>query len=140
MSRFIERGAGRAPIPAQETISDSERVDQYFEQLLDNERVGYNSYASYNVHRSSWVQWHRLSKSWFEHTSDLGALTGKRTNHKIRLTDGYFETYYKQRFTRLFLLDPDEDIAKLKDKSPKALIKLARKDPPEVLVARLREQ
>lgn len=129
----------QAPPYRRETQSDAERVDRYFEQLLGDERLGYNSYYFYGVHRSAWVQWHRLRRGWFEHTSNLEDSTGKRTNHQIRLTDELFETFYdyKRRFTRLFLLDTEEDIARLKDKSPRALIKLARKDPPEVLAERL---
>lgn len=124
----------------QEVLSDAERVNQYFARLLRDNRVNYNSYYASNEHRSSWMQWHRLSRSWFHHALTINAQTRQRRKTQYKFTDNELNIYDRFPLKAAFLIAPDEDISQLKDKSPKALVKLARKDPPEVLTQRFRER
>ncbi|OGD95579.1 hypothetical protein A3A48_00700 [Candidatus Curtissbacteria bacterium RIFCSPLOWO2_01_FULL_37_9] len=123
----------------QEVLSDAERVNQYFAQLLRDNRVNYNSYYASNEHRSSWMQWHRLSKSWFHHALTISAQTRQRRKTQYKFTDNELSIYDPHPLKVAFLIDPSKDISELKDKSPKALIRLARKAPSAVLAERLRE-
>ena len=130
----------QAPSHSQEPLSDAEQVDQHLDQLLKNKRVNYRSYVDRGIIRRSWLQWHRLHRNWFEHHSVVDGTTDKRTNSQNILRTLDFTIGYKPIFTTIFLLDPDTDLVELRDKSPNALVKLARKDPPEVLAKRFKER
>jgi hypothetical protein len=128
----------QTPSYRQEPLSNAEQVDQYFDQLLRVNQDNYNSYTVSNEHRSSWFQWHRLRRSWFHHSLTVHAITGSRSKVQSRVTDEELHIYDQHPLKTAFLIAPNENISQLKDKSPRALIKFARKTPVQVLAERLR--
>jgi len=126
----------------QETLTDSERVDQYFKSILKDNQVGKkDTVIDYKFKtESSWLKWHRLRRSWFYHYMDTFTPPGAVATHdgfQYKLTEEDYQNFGQKVLKLAFLLNPELDMSSIKNKSPKALIKLAREDDPKTLAERI---